>query len=209
MKLTIFGATGRTGQLLVQQALNAGHSVTALARRPEKLTIQHPRLTIVQGDIQDARAVEQAVNGAEAVLSALGPVGKSAPLIISTGTGHVLDAMKKNGVRRLVVSIGAGIGDPQDRPTLFHRVIPLIIKTFARQVYEDMTEVARLVRASDRDWIIVRAPMLTDAPLSGNLKIGYLGRGVGSRLSRADFAAFMLRQVDDDSYLHQAPVISN
>jgi hypothetical protein len=72
-----------------------------------------------------------------------------------------------------------------------------------------MVRVADLIRASDLDWTLVRVPMLTDAPPSGDVLVGYLGRGVGARISRTDMAAFILEQASDDTYLRQAPVISN
>ncbi len=112
-------------------------------------------------------------------------------------------------VRRLVQSVGAGVRDPRDEPGLFDRVINVALKPFSRHVYEDMRRTAEIIRASDVDWTLVRVPMLTDDPATGDVKVGYLGQGVGSRVSRADMAAFVLEQVDDDTYLHQAPVISN
>jgi putative NADH-flavin reductase len=209
MRLTIFGASGRTGRLLVAQALEAGHQVVALARTPSKLGIEHEQLSVIQGDVLDAEKVSTAVAGSDAVLSVLGPTSNEPTYEVSQGMTYILAAMEHHGVRRLVQSVGAGVGDPRDQPGLFDRLIKVALKLASRHVYEDMVRVAGAIRASDLEWILVRVPMLTDDAPTGSLKVGYLGTGVGPRISRADLAAFMLQQVDDSTYVGQAPVISN
>lgn len=209
MRLAIFGATGRTGQHLLKQALAAGHQVTILVRDPSKVAVQDANLRVLAGNVQDAAAVEQAVSGAEAVISVLGPVHNKPTYEISAGTANIIAAMKNQNVRRLVVSAGAGVEDPNDAPRLFHRFISLLVKLFSRYVYEDMKGVVAQVRAADLDWTIVRVPQLTDEPPTGRIRVGYVGKGVGSRISRADVADFMLRQIADKTYLHKAPAISN
>lgn len=209
MKLTIFGATGRTGKLLLQQALDAGHQVVAFARTPSKLGIEHEHLDVVQGDVQDSEQVAAALAGTEAVLSVLGPTSNEPTYEVSKGMGNIMVAMDQHGVRRLIQTVGAGVGDPNDKPGLFDKGIKVMLKLASRHVYEDMVRVNDAIRSSDLDWTLVRVPMLTDDPPTGDVKVGYLGEGVGSRISRADIAAFVLKQVDDSTYLRQAPVISN
>ncbi len=209
MKIVVFGATGRTGIPLVQLALDAGYEVVAFARTPSRLPIVHERLTIVKGDIQNAGAVESAVIGADAVISVLGPTSNKPDFAITKGTQNILDAMNKHGVKRLVITAGAGVGDPNDVPRFINRVISLLLKLLSRNVYEDMVRVVELVRGSDRDWTIVRVPMLTDQNPTGNIRVGYVGKGTGAKLSRRDMAFFLLSQVESDSYLRLSPVISN
>ena len=209
MKLAILGATGRTGVHLVAQALDAGHEVVALARTPSKVDVDRERLTMVQGDVRDPEKLATVVDGADAVLSVLGPTSNVPVHEVSKGMANVLAAMEQHGVRRLLQSVGAGVGDPRDKPGLFDRVIKVLLKLASRYVYEDMVRVAEMIRASDLDWTLVRVPMLTDDPPAGAVKVGYLGQGVGVRVSRADLAAFMLSQVNEDSYLNQSPVISS
>ena len=209
MKLAIFGASGRTGHPLVEQALASGHEVKALLRTPSRLDLQHERLHVIQGDIQDAAKVAEVVAGTDAVLSVLGPANSQPTFTVSKGTANIIAAMQQHGVRRLVVSAGAGVRDPQDRPGLFDKGIGALIKLTSPNVYEDMVRTVNLVRVSDLDWTVVRAPMLTDAPAKGNVKIGYVGQGVGPRLSRGNLAAFVLSQANDTTYQRQAPVISN
>lgn len=207
--LAIFGGTGRTGRHLVQQALDAGYCVRALARDPGKLPAQNERLLVIQGSLSDAESVTKVIAGADAVLSVLGPTNNEPTFEISRGTQTILDAMRQHGVRRLIISAGAGVGDPGDAPKLFNKLINVLLKLVSRNVYEDMLKTVTLVRVSDLDWTVVRVPRLTGDPATGQIKTGMVGKGTGVNLSRADMASFMLQQVDDKRYLRQAPVISN
>jgi hypothetical protein len=114
---------------------------------------------------------------------------------------HILAAMRQHGVRRLVVSIGAGVRDPQDKPPLGHALFGALVKLLSRNAYEDMLSVDQKVRAAAVDWTIVRVPRLMDTPKTGTIRQGYVGKAIGSQLSRADLAAFMLSQLDDPTYL--------
>jgi putative NADH-flavin reductase len=209
MKIAVFGGSGRTGRHLVEQALAAGHEVVALVRNPARLDVSHQRLTCVQGDILNAAQVRQTISGSDAVVSVLGPTRNEPVYEVSQGMEHILDAMAQAGVRRLIISAGAGIGYHKDTPGLFHRFISLMIKLFGRYVYADMKRVIAIVAQSNLDWTIVRVPMLTDDPPTGQVRVGYVGQGTGHRLTRADMAEFMLRQLADGRYRHDAPAISN
>lgn len=209
MKLALFGAAGRAGRLLLEQALAAGHTVTALVRDPARLALRHDRLTLLAGDARDPQAVRAAVAGAEAVISVLGPRDNGPERAVTQATRNILAAMQAHGVRRLVLSAGAGVGDPNDRPGPFHHAITALLKLAAGNVYADMVEVVQTVRASDVDWTVVRVPMLTDGPSAGQVRVGYVGVGTGPRLSRADLAAFMLQQAANGGHIRAAPVISN
>lgn len=208
MKLAIFGGTGKTGQHLIRQALDGGHEVIALARTPSKLALQHSRLQVVEGGILDIAAVDTVVKGADAVLSVLGPSNNKPEFLISQGMDNILAAMQQHDVRRIIVSAGAGVRDLQDRPKVIDRFFGVVLNLLSKNVAEDMRQTVAKVRASDRDWTIVRVPMLTDQPAQGTLKVGYVG-DISPRVSRVDVAAFMLKQVDDRSNIRQAPAISN
>jgi nucleoside-diphosphate-sugar epimerase len=208
LQLAIFGGTGRTGIHLVGEALKAGHRVRMLARNPAKVSLDHPALTIMQGDITSPAAVRETLQGVEAVLSMLGPAENKPTFKVSQGTGHVLSAMRELGIQRIIISAGAGVGDPGDRPGLSDWLINMLLKTVSRYVYEDMVRTVTLVRDSDRAWTIVRVPMLIDGPASGTVRAGYVGKEMGIRVCREDLAAFMLAQLEDDSFVRKAPVIS-
>jgi putative NADH-flavin reductase len=208
MKIAVFGGTGRTGRYVVEQALAAGHEVVALARTPGKLQ-SHAGLTVIQGDVQDLAAVEKTIVGAAAVVSVLGPTSNEPKFEVSKGMKNILAAMRKYGVRRLIISAGAGVDDPNDTPKLSNKAINLLLKLVARNVYKDMKGVVEIVRASDRDWTVVRVPRLVDGPKTGSVKVGYVGNGMGMQINRADMASFMLEQLQNDAYVRKAPAISN
>lgn len=209
MNITIFGATGRTGQLLVREALVRGHEVVAHARSPERLGSPRERLAIVQGSILDVESISLALQGADAVISVLGPTENKPTFQVSSGTELILRAMREQGVDRLVISAGAGVQVEQDQPGLLHAFIQALVKVFSRWVYEDMVRTVATVRKSNINWTVVRVPMLIDGERTGNVRVGYVGKGVGARLSRADLANFMLDVAESDQYLHKAPVISS
>ena len=211
--LAIFGASGRTGQHLVAQALQRGYEVTALGRSAQKLAAYEGRIEIVEGDVKHAEAVARAVARADAVISVLGPTANRPDYAVTRGTENILEAMKEHGVRRLVVSAGAGVADPNDEPKLLNKLISVLLKLFSRHVYEDMKRMVETVRRSDVDWTIVRVPMLTgeatEVMTTKGVRVGYVGKGMGARLSRANLAGFMLDQLRDETYLHKAPAISD
>ena len=209
MRLTIFGATGRMGRYLVEQALSAGHEVSAFVRNPAKLNLKHVRLTVVQGDIHEANKVAAAVAQAEAVLSALGPTRNGAKDVMTVGLKNIVAGMKQYDVRRLVVSTGAGVPAPEDRPALMNKIISFLLKLISRDVLEDSLRGIQVVRDSGLDWTVVRGPMLTDGSQVSNYRVGFISPEMGRTLSRANFADFMLKQIEDASFWHKMPVLSD
>lgn len=208
MKVAIFGSTGRTGRHLVRRALERGHEVTAFARDPGRLGISHDRLTVVRGDVLDPSAVDRAVAGQEAVVSALGHA-KDAPKDVQTrGTENIVRAMKEHGVGRLVSLTGAGVRAEGDEPKLVDKVFGLLLKTLQRDVLEDAENHVRVVRGSGLGWVIVRGPRLTEGARTGSYRVGLVGRNSGTSISRADLADFMLDQLVSDAHLGGMPVVS-
>lgn len=206
--IAVFGGTGKTGQHLVTQALAAGMNVRALARTPSKFTHNDTRLTVVKGDILDRASVEATITGVDAVISVLGPSSNKPEFAISRGMDIILAAMQAQNVQRLIISAGAGVRDPQDKPGAIDVIAGVLLRLLSKNVVEDMEQVVAKVRASDRDWTVVRVPMLTDQPPQGTLKVGYVG-DTTPRLSRADMATFILQQVTDAKFVGKAPAISN
>ena len=212
MKLTIFGTTGEAGRLLIEQALAEGNEVIAFVRNLSKLTIRHENLTIIQGELHDVISIERAVNSADAVISLLGPRpgedSKIKPL--TQGTQNIVTAIKKFGVRRLIIVSTPSASAPNDLPDLKFKVLVYIIKSTMRPAYEEIVNVAQVVRDSDLDWTIVRVSTLNNNPKSSKVRVGYLGTGaVGVQLSRADMADFILDELKKAKYIRQMPVVSN
>ncbi|MER0241289.1 NAD(P)H-binding protein [Streptomyces sp. HSW2009] len=202
MRITLFGATGRTGRLLTQLALDTGHEVTAYARTPDKLRITHPNLSIVTGQLDNDAAILEAVRTADAVIEGVGSE--------SEATRRIITAMDTAGVKRFVAVSTCSVPDPNDLPDTRLKTLVHSVKTAAPRAYTEVRAAAQAVRASDLDWTLVRVAKLNDEAASGNVKVGHYGHGaVDLSLSRADLAAFLLTQTSDDTYVRSAPAISN
>lgn len=208
MKVAIFGASGRTGCPLVEQALAAGHEVRVLVRDPSKFTESHGRLAVVRGDVLDAEAVDETIAGTAAVLSALGQTKTSPKDVQTRGTENIVSAMERRGVRRLVSLTGAGVRDPRDEPKLVDRAITSLLGWLQPDVLEDGARHAEVIKRSDLEWVIVRGPRLTEGPRRGRYRVGMVGKNSGTRISRADLAEFMLEQLSTNTHLRQMPVVS-
>ncbi len=208
MKIAVFGSTGGTGKELVKQALDQGHDVVAYARNPEKLKdLNHEKLKIVQGDILDPVAVESAVEGQDAVLSTIGAGAKRTNLR-EEGTRVIIEAMQKAGIRRFICQSSFGVGDSRKDLPFFTRYI--IVGIFLRHAFADHERQEPLIKKSNLEWTIVRPPYLTHGVLTGNYQHGLTWSGMKnkSKISRADVADFMLKQLTNTTYLHQTPWVS-
>lgn len=209
-KLVIFGASGRTGILLVQQALDAGHEVVAFVRSPERLPIRHARLHLVQGDVMNADDVNRAITAdAEAVISVLAPVKGAPSDMLPRAADNIIAAMSRHGIQRLLYMTGAGVSFAEDRPQVFDHVIKFLLRTIAGDVLKQSEEAVNRVRSSQLDWTVVRVPMLTEGPATGSIRVGWVGVDTGPRLARGDAATFILQEVLRREHVRKAPVISN
>lgn len=204
--LVLFGSTGSVGRALVQQALDQGHTVTAFARTPSKLGLTHPNLRVVQGDVLDPAAVERAVRGQQAVIVTLGAGRQGA--VRAEGTHNIIQAMARTGVRRLICQTTLGVGESRSNLNVFWKHV--MFGGLLRAAFADHVRQEEHVRASDLDWTLVRPGAFTDGPRTGTYRHGFPGtdRTVTLKISRADVADFLLKQLADDTYLHRAPGLS-
>jgi putative NADH-flavin reductase len=209
MKLTIFGSTGGTGNLLVQKALQRGHAVVAYARNPSKLEIQHDQLSVVTGDIQDKDRVADAIEGADGVINVIGPTPNSPDDLMEIAAKNIVSGMRTHGVERLIWSTGAGIRASQDDPTLMHKAFGFLLKLISPKVLENSKKGVEVIQNSDLKWTFARAPMLTDEVQTGNYYVGYVGSELGRALSRENYANFMLDLVEGDDWVNEMPAASD
>ena|SRR5271157_1202076 len=210
MKLLIFGATGATGRLLVDQALAEGNEVVAYVRNPSNLNMYNEHLEIIQGELSNQEAIARAMIGADAVISTLGPRARQKGRPLTNGMQKILAAMQDQGVRRLIITSTLSAKDPNDALNSKAKAMIAIVKLMMHSAYEEIVRVAGLIRASDCDWTIIRLSILNNKPKTGNVKVGSISKGeVGTAISRADLADFILKQVADKTYFREAPAISN
>ena len=206
--LALFGATGKTGRHVLSQALDAGHHVRALARRPEGLDA-HARLTIVAGDVRDGDAVRETVRGSDAVVSVFGQVKGSPPTLQTEGTQAIVDAMAEQGIRRIISLSGGGLpAEEHDEPKVPDKIIRWLLRRLSPAVLDDAISHLAVLRASGLDWTVVRGPRLTDAPATGTYRVGWVGVNASTQIARADLARFILTQLDDDTFVHELPFVS-
>jgi len=186
VNLVVLGASGGTGRLVVEQALAAGHTVTALVRSPERLTLRNPNLHVMAGQATDPSAVARALDGADALISTLGGNGS----LISDSTQAIIDAAPKAGVSRVVVLSSFLV--ERDR---FDPVTRLLTGLAMGSMIKDKSAGEKALRDSDLDWTIVYASGLTDGPPSGSVVVLTEGRkwSLSHRIARADVAAWLVQ----------------
>jgi putative NADH-flavin reductase len=211
MKIIVFGATGRTGRLIVTQALAKGHTVTVYARATEGLP-QDPHLRVIQGEVFDFAAVVDAIRGHRAVLSALGARTRKKADVLAGGIPNILEGMRQEYVNRLIVLGAAGVhpayGKYQNALTTMGLWVAK--KTVLKHPFIDQATQERLLAASDVDYTIVRAPRLMDGPFTGTYRVLPDALPPGAlRINRADVADFMLLQLTDPRFHRQGPYIGS
>jgi uncharacterized protein YbjT (DUF2867 family) len=201
MNLVVLGATGRTGRLVVEQALAAGHTVTALVRSPEKLTLANSNLRVVTGEATDASAVSRALEGADAVISTLGGKGS----VIADSTQAIVSAAREAGVSRVVVLSSWVV----ERGRM-DSVTRLLTGIAMGAVIKDKSAGEQLLRRSDLDWTIVYASLLNDGPANGSVTVlpEHAKRSMSEKISRADVAAWMVQAATDVQHSRRGVAIT-
>jgi len=213
-KITVIGATARSGRVIIRQALAAGYVVTGLARSPQKLDIQHPNLTMIKGDVRDVDSLRAALSGNEVVICM---VGKSAPSDPTQPIGKVdlytvmgknlIEAMRSRGNTRLIMASSTGVE---------HRVDPAanapegdsmsdMWRFNARYLYGDMADMEKQIETSGLDYVLLRPGFMVEEPARHDLRFTVYGITPKQRtITYEDFAAFTLEQVRSDEYLNKA-----
>jgi putative NADH-flavin reductase len=197
MRLTVFGATGRTGSEVVRQAVAAGHDVVAVVRDPARLTVPAGRgLGVVTADVMEPAQIGPAVKGADAVVSALGPRPGGPVTVLTDGVRSILAAMEDAGLRRLVAVSASGAFIEPDEPFVTRVLVKPLLQRFLRDSVADTRRMETEIWASDTDWTLIRPPRLTNRPGRGRYR-REIGRNVGRNIARADVADAILAALAD------------
>jgi putative NADH-flavin reductase len=205
MKLVIFGANGKTGAILTEQALAKGHQVTAYVRSAGAMVQQHLNLNVVIGNLNDTGKIKEAIMGADACFSTLGgsSLTKHAPEIIA-GIDYIVTLMEREGVKRLIYLSSMGAGESRNFMGPLIRF--LIADIMLRVPLADHTANEQRLAKSKLQWTLVRPAGLTDGPKTGRLKHGSkktVLKGM-PQISRANVASFMLELLSNTSYINTA-----
>ena len=207
MKLLILGATGGTGLQLVRQSLELNHEVAVLTRNRSKLNHTHERLTVLEGNVLDEKILLKALEGKDAVLSALGR-GKSlnSSNLISKAVSTLIPAMNATGVKRVVFLSSFGVGQTFRQANFIQKII---FRTFLRDIYADKARADERICSSSLEWTLVHPVALTNAPFTGTYIVGEKLPMKGlPKISRADVAHFMLLQLNDPGFLRKTIIVS-
>lgn len=201
MRIAIFGGSGRVGRRLLEYATRSGHTVQALVRDPSRVR-GGTGIRPLEGDVTDPQAVFGAVEGAEAVLSALGGAGLAQPgTAISAGLQNIAAAMRHHGVNRVLAVAGSGILDaPGGGIRADDPEFPAIYQPITRE-HRGTWEA---LRASGLNWTLVCCPDLLDGELTGRCRVSAdrLPEG-GSSISVEDVADFMVKQLDRSAFVRR------
>lgn len=206
MKVLVVGAAGKTGRAVVEQAVKAGHEVTALVHSDNGYNVAGVAVRV--GDATDAETVYAAVTGQDAVIDTV--AGKTpykrTKLETSVATA-IVAAMQRHDVRRLVVTSMIGEGDSAANTPLY---VKILLATFLRGAAPDKAGMESAVRGSDLDWVITRPPILTDKPATGDVRVVSTdSREKAHSITRADLAAFLVAALNSDEHLRKAVTIAN
>ncbi|MFF0156998.1 NAD(P)-dependent oxidoreductase [Streptomyces sp. NPDC005263] len=206
MRIAVFGANGPTGRRLTEQALDAGHEVVAVTRRPGSLSAR-PGLAVAVADATDPAAVDAAIDGTDAVLSALGArFSKETITTYSASATVITGAMARHGIKRLL-AVSSSIADPNWRPTgahFFNHVLdPLVNRRLGRTLHEDMRRMEAVIRQTGLDWTFVRPSGLFEHPVVTDYHTAETSAD-GVFTARADLAASMLRELTERRYVRTA-----
>ena len=209
--VALLGASGMTGQYLLQEALARGYTVRALARTPAKLDAFRDRITIVQGDARDPAVIEELLQGSDVVISALGPVkadGDAARFISTTATENILGAMEGTQVTQFMVVSGAAVVMQGDDRNFLGWWLRTLVQLGLRDTLRDKQAEYELLAASSADWMLVRCPLIDPEPFLLP-PLTSLVTPPAFRVRAGELARFMMDQIETRQFIRQGPFIGS
>lgn len=211
LKLAVFGGSGFVGKILLSQALEAGHSIKVLVRTPGKLGELGAQVEVVQGNLFDPQAVRRTVQGCDALLSCAGPTIQKSKAWTQTDYVQAMESvagiLPEEGIQRFIVLASAGTRIAGHNQGWKTKGVQLFMRSiFPTMIYTKEEEMKALA-ASDLDWTILRPPLIKEFPATHKLRL-HGSRLPGFRISVADLAAEMLRQLDSEEWSRKAPFLS-
>lgn len=208
-KIAIIGGTGKSGQYLVKEALNQGYTIKVLIRNPEHFTIQHPLLEVIQGDVTDYATLLQLTAECDAVISALGlGIPNSIFTVFSEATTHILRAMESHSIQRYIVITGLNVDTPMDNKGSKTQWGTNYMKENFPKTTSDKQLEYQLLNDSTANWTLVRLPLIEQTD-ERNAITHNLQDCPGDAISATSLAVFLLQQLQDTTFIRQAPFIAN
>lgn len=208
-KIALIGGSGQTGSEFLKLALEKGYAVKALVRTPSKIQQKSEALELVQGDVLQVEDVKNTIVGCDVVVSLFGHVKGSPEWLQRDGTKNIIVAMKQMGLNKIISLSGGGLPFPEkDQPKFADKMIRTIMRIAVPKILNDAIAHHRVLEDSSLDWVIVRGPRLTNEAKKNEYRVGWVGVNSSTKIGRADLADFILKQVEDERYIHQMPFVS-
>jgi len=213
MKVILFGATGFSGQAILAEALKQGYEVTILVRDASKVQIQHPNLTIIEGNVLESKTAASVLHHQEAVIQCLGVGGNGdgkPNTFISDATKVIVDEMQKQQIKRLIAMSNVGAGNSiAFQPWFFTKIILPYFMKWLKVIIDDKNRMEPIIMNSNLDWTIVRCPNIIDKPAKGTCNATLDGKGLKLSVTLPDLSKFIVDQLKETTFNKQAPCVSN
>ena len=213
MKIIIFGATGFSGQAILEEAVRQGHEVTVLVRDASKIHNKNNNVKIVEGNVLEPAVVSSVLHHQEAVIQCLGVGGKGdgkPTTFISDATKVIVDEMQKQNIKRLIAMSNVGAGNSITfQPWFFTKFILSYFMKWLKVIIEDKNRMEPIIMNSNLNWTIVRCPNIVDKPSKGTCNATLDGKGLKMTITLPDLSRFMVDQLKQTTFIKQAPCISN
>ena len=210
MKLAVVGAAGRTGCLVVEQALARRHTVVAIARRPGRVAAPDSTVRLVEADVLEQGSLNGAFVGCDAVISTLGAgTSRRATDVYSAGVANILAAMSDAGTAKLAVISAYPAGPREERAGIGDRIVETILWRFFGASYVDMQRMEQELAVSDVSWVALRPPRLIDKQGTGSYRLGITPPRKGRSLRCADLATALLDVLDRPELYGASPYVCN
>ena len=197
--ILVFGASGGTGQEVVEQALEAGHRVTAILRRPDTFPIRHEQLRVISGDVLDPSGYENTFFGMDLIISCLGSRSREATTVYSQGVSNIIRAMKKVDMDRIICLSAGGVEIDPHASFLKKFLMKNILQKIFKYSFSDMLLMEKILQESGLNWTIIRPPRLVNGDKTGKYRTSineFIPKM--SSLNRADLADYILHHLDDE-----------
>ena len=210
MKIAVFGASGAIGSLFVALALKEGHQLQQYSRKNEGLP-QSENAQIFIGELTDYARIKEAISGTDAVVSFLGPALKysypGTPII--AGHQHIIRAMKELGVSRFITIATPAVPFEKDKTSVVTVLPKIMARLFMPKPYKEIVAVGELTKSSDLDWTVVRFLAPVDGEARGKVKVTFGDKRIGFKVTRADIAAFVLKELKSREFVRSMPIIGS
>jgi len=209
--IALLGATGMAGGYILREALVQGYDIRALARTPAKLDALKNQITVIKGDARDLSSIQELLQGSDIVISALGPVhtdGDAAKNICTVATGHIIQVMHQQNIKRYILVSGAGLAMPGDHRDLKGWLIKTLAQLALAEAMQDKEAEYRLLEKCDIQWTLVRCPLIDPEPFEHAAEASLVTPG-SFRLRAGELARFVIEQIDTLEYIRKGPFLGS